>query len=172
MIIKVYNDSLLRLIDWFAHFRENCPTGVIPEWMQKVTQHEGIILYQSQSKDQTSPFLHTNSGTWSVAWPCPPPPCPQSTPCSPPPIHRKCEYFPADRPLHSPEYTSANADSTPPDRPSPRWTRPSPHLLPVVFQSTFRVSFKDVMEASVRRPPPVVATFWLKRCDLKPAFSL
>ena len=28
----------------FAHFRENCPTGVIPEWMQKVTQHNGIIL--------------------------------------------------------------------------------------------------------------------------------
>ena len=28
------------LID-FAHFRENCPTGVIPEWRQKVTQHNG-----------------------------------------------------------------------------------------------------------------------------------
>ena len=31
------------LID-FAHFRENCPTGIIPEWIQKVTQHSGIIL--------------------------------------------------------------------------------------------------------------------------------
>ena len=30
------------LID-FIDFRENCPTGVIPEWMQKVTQHNGII---------------------------------------------------------------------------------------------------------------------------------
>ena len=29
------------LID-FAHFRRNCPTGIIPEWMQKVTQHNGI----------------------------------------------------------------------------------------------------------------------------------
>ena len=27
------------LID-FAHFRENCPTGIITEWMQKVTQPE------------------------------------------------------------------------------------------------------------------------------------
>ena len=32
------------LID-FAHFRENCPTGIIPEWMQKVTQHNGMIQY-------------------------------------------------------------------------------------------------------------------------------
>ena len=30
------------LID-FAHFRENCPTGIIPEGMQKVTQHNGIM---------------------------------------------------------------------------------------------------------------------------------
>ena len=30
------------LID-FARFRENCPTGIIPEWMQKVTQHNEII---------------------------------------------------------------------------------------------------------------------------------
>ena len=29
------------LID-FAHFRENCPTGIIPEWMQKVTHQNGI----------------------------------------------------------------------------------------------------------------------------------
>ena len=34
------------LID-FAHFRENCPTGIIPEWMQKVTQQNGIIQYFS-----------------------------------------------------------------------------------------------------------------------------
>ena len=35
-------------LDWlidFAHFRENCPTGIIPEWMQKVTRHNGIIQY-------------------------------------------------------------------------------------------------------------------------------
>ena len=32
------------LID-FAHFRENCPTGIIPKWRQKVTQHYGIIKY-------------------------------------------------------------------------------------------------------------------------------
>ena len=32
------------LID-FAHFWENCPTGVIPEWMQKVTEHNGKIQY-------------------------------------------------------------------------------------------------------------------------------
>ena len=25
----------------FAHCRENCPTGIIPEWMQKVTRHNG-----------------------------------------------------------------------------------------------------------------------------------
>ena len=29
----------------FAHFRENCPTGIIPEWMQKVTRHNGIIQH-------------------------------------------------------------------------------------------------------------------------------
>ena len=34
------------LID-FAHFRENCPTGIIPEWMRKVTQHNGIKQYMS-----------------------------------------------------------------------------------------------------------------------------
>ena len=35
------------MLDWliFAHFRENCPTGVIPEWMQKVTRHNGIKQY-------------------------------------------------------------------------------------------------------------------------------
>ena len=27
----------------FAHFRENCPMGIIPEWMQKVTPHNEII---------------------------------------------------------------------------------------------------------------------------------
>ena len=32
------------LID-FAQFRENCPTGIIPKWMQKVTQHNGIMQY-------------------------------------------------------------------------------------------------------------------------------
>ena len=32
------------LID-FVHFRENCPTGIIPQWMQKVTRHNGIIQY-------------------------------------------------------------------------------------------------------------------------------
>ena len=37
------------LID-FAHFRENCPTGVIPEWMQKVTRHNGIIQWMRFSK--------------------------------------------------------------------------------------------------------------------------
>ena len=36
------------LID-FAHFWENCPTGIIPEWMQKVTQHSGIIQYTFDS---------------------------------------------------------------------------------------------------------------------------
>ena len=32
------------LID-LTRFRENCPTGIIPEWMQKVTQHNGIVQY-------------------------------------------------------------------------------------------------------------------------------
>ena len=32
------------LID-FTRFRENCPMGIISEWMQKVTQHNGIIQY-------------------------------------------------------------------------------------------------------------------------------
>ena len=36
------------LID-FARFRENCPTGIIPEWMRKVTQHNGIIQYYFSS---------------------------------------------------------------------------------------------------------------------------
>ena len=38
------------LID-FAHFRENCPTGLIPEWMQKVTEHDGIMQYNSIDVD-------------------------------------------------------------------------------------------------------------------------
>ena len=28
-----------------ARFRENCPTGIIPEWKQKVTPHNGMIQY-------------------------------------------------------------------------------------------------------------------------------
>ena len=32
------------LID-FAHFWENGPTGIIPEWMQKVNQYNGLIQY-------------------------------------------------------------------------------------------------------------------------------
>ena len=38
--IKVY----AWLVD-FAHFREKCPTGIISEWMQKVTWQNGIIHY-------------------------------------------------------------------------------------------------------------------------------
>ena len=34
------------LID-FAHFRKDCPMGIIPEWMQKVTRHNGIMQYQT-----------------------------------------------------------------------------------------------------------------------------
>ena len=37
------------LID-FTHFRENCPTGIIPQWMQEVTQHNGIIPHSRDSK--------------------------------------------------------------------------------------------------------------------------
>ena len=49
MIIQVCIESS-RLIDWFAHFRENCPTGIIPEWMQKVTQHNEIMQEHNQFK--------------------------------------------------------------------------------------------------------------------------
>ena len=38
------------LID-FAHFRENCPTGIIPQSVQKVTQHNGIIQYFMTHRD-------------------------------------------------------------------------------------------------------------------------
>ena len=34
------------LID-FAHGRKNGPTGIIPEWMQKVTQHSGVMQYSN-----------------------------------------------------------------------------------------------------------------------------
>ena len=42
--IKVY----AWLID-FAHFWENCPTGMISGWVQNVTQHNGIIQLKNQS---------------------------------------------------------------------------------------------------------------------------
>ena len=49
------------LID-FAHFRENCPTGIIPEWMQKVTEHDGIIQYKKlhdgASRRSITPQFH------------------------------------------------------------------------------------------------------------------
>ena len=32
VILKAYNE-ILRLIDWFAHCWENCPTGIILEWL-------------------------------------------------------------------------------------------------------------------------------------------
>ena len=41
----------LRLNDWliFRICRENCPTGIIPEWMQKVTQHNGVMIQVHKS---------------------------------------------------------------------------------------------------------------------------
>ena len=45
------------LIDFALFLRENCPTGIILEWMQKVTQHTvpnctctGLILYQTSDQ--------------------------------------------------------------------------------------------------------------------------
>ena len=38
----------VKVYDWlidFAPLRENCPTGIIPEWMQKLTQHNGMMQY-------------------------------------------------------------------------------------------------------------------------------
>ena len=47
------------LID-FAHFRGNCPTGLIPEWMQKVTRQNGTIQH---SADQASSLDAFTSNT-------------------------------------------------------------------------------------------------------------
>ena len=41
------------LID-FAHVRKNCPTGIIPEWMQKVTRYDEMIQWMSVGIDNGS----------------------------------------------------------------------------------------------------------------------
>ena len=48
-------------LDWlinFAHIRENCPTGIIPECMPKVTQHNGMRQYEGWTQTIRTPFLH------------------------------------------------------------------------------------------------------------------
>ena len=53
------------LID-FAHFRENCPTGIIPEWMQKVTRHNGIIQsYKTRNGSKRDKEMNLSYCTWS-----------------------------------------------------------------------------------------------------------
>ena len=46
------------LID-FAPFRENCPTGIIPESKQKVTPHNGIAQYKGEEVRWNSVWCET-----------------------------------------------------------------------------------------------------------------
>ena len=45
------------LID-FAHFRKNCPTGIIPEWMHKVTEHNRMTQHFFIAEYDASQFVH------------------------------------------------------------------------------------------------------------------
>ena len=52
------------LID-LIHRRKNCPTGMISEWVQKVTEHSGTIQYQISKNQIFSKwfFLKNNQNT-------------------------------------------------------------------------------------------------------------